>query len=149
MLTEIWKDVPSVPGLMASSWGRVKVLPYEQKMPHGGVRIRSVSPTYGVWVSDQNRFLLVFRRKSYKIHQLVCEAFNGPKPFDRAVVMHDDENPRNNVPKNLIWGTQKQNLNYPGFLEKNREHNRRRVAARKLLAGPGKTRAGLGECGGR
>lgn len=31
--------------------------------------------------------------------------------------MHDDEDARNNRPGNLVYGTQKQNLNYPGFLE--------------------------------
>jgi hypothetical protein len=51
-----------------------------------------------------------------KVHQLVCEAFHGPKPFDRAVVIHRDEDALNNKPCNLKWGTQKENLNAPGFL---------------------------------
>ncbi len=50
-----------------------------------------------------------------KVHQLVCEAFHGVKPFDRAVVIHRDENALNNKPANLKWGTQKENLNAPGF----------------------------------
>ncbi len=51
-----------------------------------------------------------------KIHRLVCEAFHGPAPFDRAVVIHLDENALNNKPENLRWGTQKENLNMPGFI---------------------------------
>lgn len=51
------------------------------------------------------------------MHQLVCEAFHGPKPFPRAVVIHADENALNNAPENLRWGTQKENLNAPGFKE--------------------------------
>lgn len=31
--------------------------------------------------------------------------------------MHIDENSRNNKPANLAWGTQKENLNAPGFIE--------------------------------
>jgi hypothetical protein len=31
--------------------------------------------------------------------------------------MHLDENSRNNRPENLAWGTQKENLNAPQFLE--------------------------------
>lgn len=31
--------------------------------------------------------------------------------------MHMDENSRNNVPSNLKWGTQKENLSAPGFIE--------------------------------
>lgn len=30
--------------------------------------------------------------------------------------MHHDEDARNNCPSNLRWGTQRENLNYPGFL---------------------------------
>jgi len=52
-----------------------------------------------------------------KIHQAVCEAFHGPKPFPAAVVLHRDESGLNNRPDNLEWGTQKKNLNAPGFIE--------------------------------
>lgn len=51
------------------------------------------------------------------MHQLVCEAFHGPKPFDKAVVIHLDEDGLNNRAENLKWGTQKENLNAPGFIE--------------------------------
>lgn len=52
-----------------------------------------------------------------KIHRLVCEAFHGLVPFERAVVLHLDENALNNRPENLRWGTQKENLNMPKFIE--------------------------------
>lgn len=71
--------------------------------------------------------IFVFRRKSYKVHQLVCEAFNGPKPFPTAVVCHEDENFRNNASDNLKWGTQKDNLNYPGFTAYARAECRRKM----------------------
>lgn len=51
-----------------------------------------------------------------KIHRLVCEAFHGAPPFAKAVVIHLDENAMNNKPENLRWGTQKENLNMPGFI---------------------------------
>jgi len=50
-----------------------------------------------------------------KVHRLVCEAFHGPAPFRNAVVIHLDEVGVNNRPENLKWGTQKENLNMPGF----------------------------------
>jgi hypothetical protein len=31
--------------------------------------------------------------------------------------MHLDEDSRNNKPENLAWGTQKENLNAPGFVD--------------------------------
>lgn len=69
----------------------------------------------GVW--DGERYVLFYKRKNYKVARLVCEAFNGPPPSNYAVCMHVDENARNNAPTNLKWGTQKENLNAPGFLE--------------------------------
>ena len=52
-----------------------------------------------------------------KIHRLVCEAFHGLALFERAIVIHIDENACNNKPENLRWGTQKENLNMPKFIE--------------------------------
>lgn len=113
---EIWKPVPSVPGLLASSWGRVMVEPYDAPMPGGkGLRRYEGKPSQGSWDPKHRRYLFQFKRKTYKVHILVCEAFNGPKPFPEAVVMHDDEDGSHNWPRNLIWGTQKENMNYPGF----------------------------------
>lgn len=118
---EEWKLVPSVPGLMASSEGRVMVIPFEGVMPHGGIRTYGGKPRIGCWVEKENRYIFQWKNqgknKTYKVAKLVCEAFNGPYPFARAVVMHLDENSRNNKPGNLQWGTQKENLNAPGFIE--------------------------------
>ena len=48
-------------------------------------------------------------RKSQSVHRLVCAAFHGPKPFDVAVVAHNDGDPLNCSPNNLRWTTQKDN----------------------------------------
>ncbi len=112
--SEEWKEVPSAPGLLVSSLGRVMVKPYTASMPNGGKREYGGVPTYGQW--DGKRFLYARRgHKTCKVHRLVCEGFNGPCP-PGLLCMHRDENSRNNVPTNLEWGTQKQNLNAPGFL---------------------------------
>jgi hypothetical protein len=47
---------------------------------------------------------------------MVCEAFHGTPPEGKNYCLHIDENSRNNRPENLKWGTQKENLNAPGFL---------------------------------
>lgn len=126
METEVWKDVPSEPEIQASSLGRVCVKPCKRKMPGGGERWYNPKPTYGYEEKTatgrpgvgKRRILRVGRlKKTFKIARLVCEAFNGPKPFDGAVVMHLDEDPTNNRPENLKWGTQKENLNMPKFTE--------------------------------
>lgn len=110
---EIWRSIPSVPDYLASSDGRLMRVPYrgapgQGRKPYGGV------PTTGAW--DGDRYIIGYRGKTLKVARLVCEAFHGPAPFPRAVCMHIDENSRNNRPDNLKWGTQKENLNAPGFL---------------------------------
>ena len=83
-------------------------------MPNGGFRTYGGDPTFGQW--DGKRFLYVVNRKStYKVARLVCSAFNGI-PKKGLVCMHLDEDSSNNKPENLKWGTQKENLNAPGFI---------------------------------
>jgi hypothetical protein len=112
---EIWRLVPSVPGLLASSRGRIMVAPYQAEMPGGGVRQYGGFARSGCW--DGTRFIYVHKGKTYKVARLVCEAFHGPAPDGKPVCMHLDEDSRNNTPPNLRWGTQKENLNAPGFIE--------------------------------
>ncbi|WOB06553.1 HNH endonuclease signature motif containing protein [Piscinibacter gummiphilus] len=117
---EEWCRVPSVPALMVSSAGRIMVAPYLAPMPKGGVRSYGGFAGHGQW--DGERLIYVHKGKTYKVHRLVCEAFHGPAPVlppgetGRIVCMHLDENSRNNRASNLSWGTQKENLNAPGFL---------------------------------
>lgn len=126
--TEIWKPVPSEPGVLASSWGRILLPPRHAPLPNGGYRTYLPEPTYGVTsragkgAIHELRIVMVKRvdgeggrQKPRKVHQLVCEAFHGPKPFPEAVVIHRDEDGHNNEPGNLKWGTQKENLNMPKY----------------------------------
>lgn len=84
-------------------------------MPHGGVRTYGGKPWFGAWDKERERFVFMFRRKTHRVAPMVCEAFNGPAG-DGEVCMHSNENSRDNQPTNLVWGTQKENLNAPGFL---------------------------------
>jgi hypothetical protein len=85
-------------------------------MPAGGFRPYGGEPHFGVWNKTDQRFITVYKKKTYKVHRLVCEAFNGAPPDDKSVCMHLDENSANNRPGNLAWGTQKENLNADGFV---------------------------------
>lgn len=127
--TEIWKPVPSEPGVLASSWGRVLLAPGYAPLPNGGYRLYTPEPRHGQVAKSKKdaqheyRIVMVKRQREggrqspRKVHQLVCEAFHGPKPFPEAVVLHLDEDGLNNRPDNLRWGTQKENLNMPGFIQ--------------------------------
>lgn len=113
---EIWLPVPSQPLLMASSWGRIMSIPY---VSNG--RTYQVQPTYGYWQKPFKHFnyrrkAIVFRRKTFLLAPLICEAFHGPKPSPEMVAMHGDEDTGNNRPGNIAWGTKHQNSNAPGFI---------------------------------
>lgn len=124
---EIWKPVPSEPGVLASNLGRILQAPGYAPLPNGGYRTYLPQPRYGVVAKASKSATHVYRhimlrrygpgprQQPRKVHQLVCEAFHGPKPFPEAVVIHLDEDALNNRPENLKWGTQKENLNMPKF----------------------------------
>ncbi len=112
---EIWRQIPSLPDYEASSHGRVRRRLFKGVMPYGGTRAYGGKPWPGSWAGT--RYTMRYRGKTYKIARLVCEAFHGPAPTGEPYCLHIDENARNNRPENLKWGTQKENLNAPGFLE--------------------------------
>ncbi len=120
-MATIWKPVPSLPGVMASDQGEILFPPRHAPLPNGGYRLFETKPQlgcikrakagaihsyYGVWHQTFGNI---------KVHRAVCEAFHGPAPSPNSVVLHLDENALNNRPENLRWGTQKENLNAPGF----------------------------------
>lgn len=123
MQEEIWKDIPSVPQMMASSWGRVKLKPYSKAMPNGrGVRHYNPKPRVGIEQkcatgragTPKRRIIYITGlRKCFNVARLVCEAFHGTAPEGKPMVMHLDENPSNNTPGNLKWGNQRENLSMP------------------------------------
>lgn len=118
---EVWRMVPGMDGVLASSHGRILLPPrYAPIMRGAGYRAYMPEPRFGcvarAKTGAKHEYLnLVHRGKTYKVHQLICAAFHGPKPFPKAVVIHLDENALNNRADNLKWGTQKENLNAPGF----------------------------------
>lgn len=143
-MAEVWKPVPSYPGLLASSDGRILLPPGYAPLPNGGYRVYLPVPTLGTETRASKiakhvyRGMWVRRYGNIKVHRAVCEAFHGPAPFEGAVVMHLDENALNNRPSNLQWGTQKENLNAPGYRAqcsaRRAENSPRAIWARKRSA---------------
>ena len=139
-MAEIWKPVPGYANTIASSEGRVVFPPKVAPLRNGGFRHYVTRPIYGVVRRAKKGASHCYRGSFHadfgnvKIHQLVCAAFHGPKPFDKAVVIHLDENGLNNRPGNLKWGTQKENLNAPGFIAYCKSDERKESIRRKRAA---------------
>jgi hypothetical protein len=91
-------------------------------MPNGGCRAYVPKPTYGYKTkaakSARYEYMGLYSKAlgNIKVHRAVCEAFHGPPPHARSVVIHIDENALNIRPEKLKWGKQKENLNMPGFI---------------------------------
>ena len=115
-------QVPSLPGVTAYSDGTIKLPDSEAMMPCGVMRSYKTKRVTGCVTrsskSAKHKYYGLYSLKfgNLKVHQVVCEAFHGPKPSANSVVIHLDEDGLNNRPENLRWGTQKENLNMPKFI---------------------------------
>ena len=97
---EMWRTIPIAPEYQVSSAGRVRdaesgrILACRLR-PDGyrQVGLRKGQP----------------KRLWRKVSQLVCEAFNGARPFPKAVAAHHDGTRTNDTSENLYWATQKEN----------------------------------------
>ena len=112
---EIWKDV-SFEGiaLRASSLGRVEL--------RGGTK------TFGSNSADGYKMIAIAKGKTRRVHRIVCTAFHGPPATPCLVVNHKDFNRSNNIPSNLEWTTESENVIHGlGNRGKVLGHNRRKV----------------------
>ena len=114
--------IPEIPGAFAREDGFIKFPNSFAEMPNGGSRTYETKWVRGVKRRSSKGarheyYGTIFRGKNYKIHRLVCSAFHGQQPLDKPVVIHINEDATDNRPINLRWGTQKENLNMPKFLE--------------------------------
>jgi len=115
------RKIESIPGALAREDGMIKLPNLFAEMPNGGVREYKTK-----WVRGTKRrasktarheyFGILHKGKNYKVHRLVCEAFHGPPSKEKNIVLHINEDATDNRPENLKWGTQKENLNAPGFV---------------------------------
>jgi len=114
---EKWRDIKGYEGLyQVSNLGRVKSLERTVTRKNGrkfSVKERILKP-----FSNQDGYLRVGlyeddsgKRKTIKVHRLVCEAFHE-NPEDKPCVNHIDENKANNSASNLEWCTYEENVNH-------------------------------------
>lgn len=108
---EEWRPVLGWEGLYeVSSQGQVRSLPRTVLVRTGGTR-RIQGRLMKQKINHLYRKLTLAHQGSIKyacVHQLVCEAFHGPRP-EGQVVRHKNGQYLDNRAENLEWGTRREN----------------------------------------
>lgn len=95
-------------------WKNIKGLEGEYQISNLG-RIRHINIIKDRIVGGYNQ--ITIRKKDYKIHRLVAEAFID-NPNNLPQVNHKDENKQNNNVDNLEWCDARYNINYGSRTQK-------------------------------
>jgi hypothetical protein len=107
---EIWKEIEGYSGYEISNHGNVRCWNNQNGC---GQRLTSPRPLKLSKFVGKNYYKVALKnkdgRKDRRIHQLVLEAFVGPRPTPKHVVLHLDDNGLNNYVDNLAWGTSQDN----------------------------------------
>jgi hypothetical protein len=101
---EEWRPAPGLEGYEVSSQGRMRSWRNRRGWPLDEPVLVGYVNSRGYMVHQPSR-----RGREFKIHRLVCEAFNGPPPTDRTVCRHLNDVKLDNRPENLAWGTHADN----------------------------------------
>lgn len=102
---EEWLPIDGWP-YEVSSLGRIrKTRSYNGMMAGDILKPQTMKKGYlRVCLHDRARILYV------GVHQLVCEAFHGPKPSPKHEVAHGNNNSSNNYFRNVRWATRAENF---------------------------------------
>lgn len=118
-MTEEWRDIRDWEDIyQVSNLGRVRSLDrvIKHRSRHGTIGNASLKGRILKPWTHQNGYLVVYlsdrtrgRSISRRVHQLVCEAFYGPRPEGHEVA-HYDAVKINNAASNLRWATHYENM---------------------------------------
>lgn len=104
-IEELWKPIKGYEGIYEiSSLGRVKSLPRKYRKTEKFLSTRPDKKGYHRAALTKNG-----KARERKVHQLVLEAFVGPRPKGTQACHWDDDRTNNSV-ENLRWGTPSENL---------------------------------------
>src|SRR5581483_4863341 len=90
---EVWKEIPDLPGYLASSMGRIR---------------RKGRPIRKPVINRKGYVVLGVTGKQFRAHRLICRTFHGPAP-EGCEVGHLNGNRTDNRAENLKWVTPKEN----------------------------------------
>lgn len=115
---ELWRIIPEFPQYLASNHGNIMSLPTISKKisthhKHSNQRAGRILKSRVVPKGGHLQVYLAHGYNKWKyVHQLVSMAWIKRKNPKCNVVMHLDDNPKNNNVTNLRWGTQHENVKW-------------------------------------
>lgn len=118
MTTEVWKAIPGFEGKYeVSDLGRVRSLPHYVRVVARGTEAKRLSPGRILRPGPSKSghvSVAIGKGNSRLVHQLVLEAFVGPRPAapegSLIDVLHLNGNPQDNRLVNLRYGTRSENI---------------------------------------
>lgn len=130
---EEWRVVASFPAYSISSRGRIR-RDWPVRGGGGSVRIPQGYLTARPLPRGHLQVTLSMgnRPTTVLVHRLVAEAFLPPPMAGQDCVCHRDDDPSNNRPDNLFWGTRQDNT--ADMVRKGRQRRGERVANAKLTS---------------
>ncbi|MFE5290134.1 NUMOD4 motif-containing HNH endonuclease [Nocardia sp. NPDC056611] len=109
-MTESWLPVPGYVGSYeVSNQGRVRSIPRLLTTATGVTRPAKGHVLKPCPTPSGHLRVNLGRANPWLVHQLVARAFHG-EPKEGQEVRHLDDNPANNTPGNLAWGTRSENV---------------------------------------
>lgn len=93
---EVWKPIYFEQGYEVNEYGKVRNI-------KTGLILSS-------WNLKNGYEQIQIRKNAYSIHRLVAKVFHPLSEFVGAIVLHLDDNKKNNHYLNLKWGTQSENI---------------------------------------
>lgn len=93
--------MPSVPGVLVSSLGRVEVPPFVREHPSGGLRHHRGHIRSG-WTNTQATVRVGGLPRD--VARMMCEAWHGPAPADRPYCIRLSDDPAQLRPDTVCWG---------------------------------------------
>ena len=107
MEQEIWKPVKGCENYEVSSFGRIRSLYFFTKTG----KFKPANTMLKFTINRNGYYIVKLRRKTFKVHRVVCLAFHE-NPFNKACVNHKDLNKLNNKADNLEWCTVQENTRH-------------------------------------